>query len=89
MTDMHVCPAMNGPVPHVGGPITGGCPTVLIGGLPAARMGDITTCVGPPGSIVAGSPTVLIGGQPAARLTDMAGHGGTIVGPGCPMVLIG
>jgi uncharacterized Zn-binding protein involved in type VI secretion len=54
----------------------------------AARVGDVTTCVGPPGVIAMGSPTVLIGGQPAARMSDMAGHGGTIAA-GCPNVLIG
>jgi len=88
-TDLQVCPAFNGPVPHVGGPISAGAPTVLIGKLPAARMGDPTVCVGPPGTVSAGSPTVLIGGQPAARLSDPAGHGGVISGPGCPTVLIG
>ena len=48
--DMHTCPMVNpGPVPHVGGPILPpGCPTVLIGGLPAARVGDMAICVGPP-----------------------------------------
>jgi uncharacterized Zn-binding protein involved in type VI secretion len=51
-------------------------------------MGDITTCVGPPGVIAKGSPQVLICGQPAARMGDIAGHGGTIVA-GCPLVLIG
>lgn len=63
LTDMHVCPAFDGPKPHVGGVITGpGSPTVLIGGLPAARVSDITQCVGPPGTIIPpGSPTVLIG----------------------------
>jgi uncharacterized Zn-binding protein involved in type VI secretion len=60
--DMHTCPMFNGPVPHVGGPITGpGSPTVLIGSMPAARMGDSATCTGPPDSIVKGCPTVLIG----------------------------
>lgn len=88
-TDLQVCPAFTGPVPHVGGPIAAGAPTVLIGKLPAARLGDPTTCVGPPGTVTSGSPTVLIGGQPAARLTDLAGHGGVISGPGCPTVLIG
>ena len=87
--DSHACPAFNGPVPHVGGVISTGAPTVLIGKLPAARMGDVTICVGPPGTVLAGSPTVLIVGQPAARLTDSASHGGAITGPGCPMVLIG
>ncbi len=89
ISDMHTCPAANGPVPHVGGPILGPCmPTVLIGGLPAARVTDVATCVGPPATIVRGSPTVLIGGLPAARLGDSTAHGGVIV-VGCPTVLIG
>ena len=89
ITDMHVCPMFNGPVPHVGGPILpAGEPTVLIGNLPAARVGDMATCVGPPDSIVVGSATVLIGGAPAARLGDSTAHGGTILG-GEPTVLIG
>lgn len=89
LTDMHVCPMCDGPKPHVGGPITApGAPTVLIGKLPAARVGDIATCVGPPDSIALGSFTVLIGGQPAARVGDMTAHGGVIVGC-CPTVLIG
>jgi uncharacterized Zn-binding protein involved in type VI secretion len=39
-----------------------GSATVLIGGQPAARMGDMATCVGPPATILSGCPTVLIGG---------------------------
>ncbi|HEY3839597.1 MAG TPA: PAAR domain-containing protein [Bryobacteraceae bacterium] len=89
MTDMHVCPMVTGVVPHVGGPILPPCcPTVLIGMLPAARVGDMLTCVGPPDVIVLGSFTVLIGDQPAARMTDMTAHGGVIV-IGLPTVLIG
>jgi len=87
-TDPVVCPAVTVLVPHVGGPIAAGAPTVLIGGLPAARIGDVTTCVGPPGVVAKGSPTVLIAGPPAARMGDIAGHGGTIAA-GCPTVLIG
>lgn len=80
LTDMHVCPASTGPVPHVGGPIVGpGCPTVMIGKLPAALVGDMCVCVGPPDTIAAGSATVLIGGMPAARLGDSCAHGGSIV----------
>jgi uncharacterized Zn-binding protein involved in type VI secretion len=80
ITDMHVCPMVTGVVPHVGGPILpAGEPTVLIGGLPAARVGDMATCVGPPDTIIMGSTTVLIGGMPAARLGDSTAHGGTIV----------
>lgn len=90
--DMHVCPMVTPgvpPVPHVGGPITGpGCPTVLIGNMPAAVMGDMCTCVGPPDTIVLGSTGVLIGGKPAARMGDQCAHGGTIV-VGMPTVLIG
>ncbi|MBV6690114.1 PAAR domain-containing protein [Xanthomonas euvesicatoria] len=89
LTDLHVCPMVTGVVPHVGGPIVSpGAPTVLIGGLPAARLGDMAVCVGPPDSIVAGAPTVLIAGQPAARLGDSTAHGGVIT-LGCFTVLIG
>ncbi len=89
ITDMHVCPMVTGIIPHVGGPILpAGEPTVLIGSLPAARVGDMATCVGPPDNIVAGSGSVLIGGMPAARMGDSTSHGGTIV-LGEPTVLIG
>lgn len=89
ITDMHVCPMVTVLVPHVGGPILPpGCPTVLIGSLPAARVGDMATCAGPPDVIVLGSFTVLIGSQPAARLGDLTAHGGTII-LGLPTVLIG
>ena len=88
ITDMHVCPLVNGVVPHVGGPILLGSPNVLIGGLPAARVTDMATCVGPPDVIIIGSMTVLINGLPAARMGDQTAHGGTIV-LGCLQVLIG
>ncbi len=89
LTDMHTCPMVTGLVPHVGGPISGpGNPTVLIGGIPAATVGDMCVCVGPPDAIVKGSATVLIGGKPAARLGDMTAHGGLIV-VGQPTVMIG
>ncbi len=89
VTDMHICPAFNGPVPHVGGPILPPCAvSVLIGGLPAARVGDMAMCVGPLDSIVKGSMTVLIAGMPAARIGDMTVHGGNII-IGFPTVLIG
>jgi uncharacterized Zn-binding protein involved in type VI secretion len=89
LTDMHTCPMFTGPVPHVGGPIIGpGAPTVLIGGLPAAVLGDSCVCVGPPDSIILGSMTVLIGGKPAARMGDQTAHGGVII-LGCPTVIIG
>jgi uncharacterized Zn-binding protein involved in type VI secretion len=90
ITDNHVCPMVTGIVPHVGGPILPpGEPTVLIGMLPAARVGDMLVCVGPPDTIAKGSMTVMIGNKPAARLLDLTAHGGTIVGPGEPTVMIG
>ncbi|WP_420573806.1 PAAR domain-containing protein [Kordia sp.] len=80
ITDMHTCPMSTGPVPHVGGPILPpGASTVLIGGLPAAKVGDMCVCTGPPDSIVAGSGTVMIEGMPAARMGDSTAHGGSIV----------
>jgi hypothetical protein len=65
-----------------------GVPTVLIGGLPAATLGNLCTCVGPPDTIILGSAGVLIGGKPAARMGDQCAHGGMVV-MGCPTVLIG
>lgn len=84
-----------------GGVITGpGVPTVIIGGLPAAVVGDMHTCpqfdgpkphVGGP-ILPPGSLTVIIGGRPAARVTDKAtcvGPPDAIAPPGCPTVIIG
>ncbi len=91
--DMHVCPMVTPavvPVPHVGGPIlpAGAAFNVLIGGRPAAVMGTMCVCVGPPDVIIRGSMGVLFGGRPAARMGDNTAHGGTIV-IGNPTVLIG
>ena len=93
LTDMHTCPmqtpAFPSPIPHVGGPVVGpGAPTVLIGKLPAAVMGDICVCVGLPDSIIKGSAMVMICGKPAARQGDSTAHGGQIA-LGCPTVMIG
>jgi uncharacterized Zn-binding protein involved in type VI secretion len=88
ITDMHTCPMFDGPKPHVGGPILPpGVPNVLIGGLPAAVVGNPCTCVGPPDAIVKGSMKVMIGGRPAARMGDQTAHGGVIVA-GYPLVMI-
>jgi uncharacterized Zn-binding protein involved in type VI secretion len=92
LTDFHTCPMHTPgvpPIPHVGGPLAGpGVPTVLIGRLPAACVGDMCVCVGPPDTIVSGSSTVMIGGRPAARVGDATAHGGTVV-TGLPTVFIG
>lgn len=83
LTDFHQCPMVTPgtpPIPHVGGPVIGpGAPTVLIGNLPAAKVGDMLVCVGPPDSIAKGSTSVLIGGAPAARMGDPTAHGGQIM----------
>jgi len=88
------------PTAH-GGSINVGCSTVIIGGQPAARVGDMHVCPDvtpgiPPiphvgGPIITGSPTVIIGGMPAARVTDMAVCTGPpdVILSGCPTVLIG
>jgi uncharacterized Zn-binding protein involved in type VI secretion len=77
------------PIPHVGGPILPPCePTVLIGFLPAARVGDMAVCVGPPDTIAMGSTSVFIGYMMAARIGDPTMHGGVIV-VGEPTVMIG
>lgn len=87
--DMHICPLSDGPKPHVGGPILPGSnATVLIGGQPAAILGDMCTCSGPPDSLIQGSSSVFIGGKPAVRMGDSTAHGGTVI-LGCPTVLIG
>ena len=89
ITDMHVCPMLTVLVPHVGGPIIPPCaPTVLIGMLPAARIGDMAICVGPPDVIALASFTVITMSSPQARIGDITAHGGVIV-TGEPTVLVG
>jgi uncharacterized Zn-binding protein involved in type VI secretion len=88
--DMHMCPKETPgtpSVPHVGGPVFSGCPTVLIEGQPAAREGDSCTCVGEPDIITTGSSGVYIGGQPAARMGDQTAHGGKIVAGGMTVMI--
>lgn len=60
--DFHACPLVNGVQPHVGGVVAMGSITVLIDGLPAARMGDQVMEAGGPNPIAQGCPTVSIGG---------------------------
>ena len=82
VTDMIVSTATMGtPVPI----LPPGAPNVLIGGLPAARLGDSCGV----DAIVKGSATVLIGGMPAARIGDLTASGGAIIPPGAPNVFIG
>lgn len=59
--DTHTCPLSDGPKPHVGGVVSMGSGTVMIGGLPAARQGDMVTEAGAPNTIAMGAPTVMIG----------------------------
>ncbi len=87
--DMHVCPMVTVLVPHVGGPILPpGCPAVLIAGMPAAFVGGMCTCVGPPDVIAKGSMSVFVGGMPLARMGDPTAHGGSIIF-GAPTVIAG
>lgn len=83
VSDQHVCPTH-----PAGGPVASGSPTVMIGFMPAARVGDACVCEGAVDTITEGSSTVLIGHSPAARIGDNTAHGGTIVA-GCPTVMIG
>jgi len=81
-SDLISTPAvLGGPVPIA----TPGAPTVLIAGLPAARVGD--SCGAD--VILKGSATVMIGGLPAARIADPCAAGGVVLGPGALNVLIG
>jgi uncharacterized Zn-binding protein involved in type VI secretion len=93
LLSMHVCPLVTPgvpPVPHVGGPVGGpGAPKVFIGGQPAVVVGDTCACVGPPDAIAKGSTSVFIDGRAAARVGDPTVHGGTILPPGIPTVVIG
>lgn len=93
ITDLHACPKVEpGGAPHVGGPIFAGSANVIIGYLPAARVGDRMVCfpVGPTDSIKAGARTVLINNRDAARRTDPGSHiSGDVIAQGCPTVLIG
>lgn len=89
VSDMQTCPMTTGPVPHVGGPLAApAAMTVLIGGLPAAQVGTMGICVGPPCTIVKGSSTVMVCSVPAARMGDMTSHGGTVT-LGCMTCLVG
>lgn len=82
VSDMIVSTATSGvPTPI----LPPGAPTVLIGGLPAARLGDSCGV----DAIVKGSATVMIGGMPAARVSDLTGGGGAVMPPGALNVLIG
>ena len=84
ISDTHTCPMSDGPKPHVGGPILAPCaPSVLVGGLPQARVSDMATCVGPPDIIAIGAVSVLVQGLPDARQPESPAPGGvvTCVGP--------
>jgi uncharacterized Zn-binding protein involved in type VI secretion len=83
------------PTSHPGAIVGPGVPTVLIGGQPAAVVGDTHACAfpppagpHPPNPVVMGSATVQVGGMPAARLGDPTGCGATIIA-GMPTVEIG
>lgn len=85
--DFHVCPKVTVKVPHVGGPIVVGSPNVFIGGVPAARVGDVAVCcAGGPDVVAVGATTVFINGMPAALMGSPTAHGGVVV-VGAPNVV--
>ena len=90
LTDMHVCPLVNGIVPHVGGPIIGpGVPNVLIGGLPASVVGDQAICVGPPDTVLMGANNVLVSNRPLSlTISSTLSHGGSKIVMGCFTVMV-
>lgn len=88
---MHTCPMTNpgSGNPHTGGPVMPpGVVNVLIESMPAATVGNLCTCAGPPDTIAAGSASVLINGMQAARVGDTTAHGGQITA-GAGSVIIG
>jgi uncharacterized Zn-binding protein involved in type VI secretion len=88
LNDAHICPQTS-PSPHLGGVVVGpGEATVLIENLPAACIGDMCACAGPPNAITAGASTILVADKSAARLGDSTAHGGTIAA-GSATVLFG
>ncbi|MCK7545668.1 PAAR domain-containing protein [Marinobacter bryozoorum] len=84
----HTCPDKTGNKDHIGGPIVAGSSNVVIGGMPAARVGDKVVCRGPGDTIAKGSSSVFVNGQAVARVGDETEHGGTIVA-GNPTVIVG
>lgn len=84
----HTCPDKTGKTDHVGGPVIAGSPNVMIGALPAARVGDTLACRGPTDTIAKGSSSVSANGKAVARVSDMTVHGGQIV-VGNPTVIVG
>ncbi len=67
------------PLPSIGQVMLAGCVSVLIGGIPAARAGDLglaPLCFGlsPAFEIYTGSSNTWIGGSRAARMSDITMH---------------
>ena len=80
LTSMQVCPMLDGPVPHVGGPILETTADNIIAGiLPAATMTSTALCIGPPANVIEGSPTFIADVMPIATMTCFTDHGGTIL----------
>jgi len=80
VTDLHLCPAVTVVVPHFGGPAYAAAPvTVVAEGLPALRLADFATCLGPPDVAFEGAATVLVGGLPWVGRFHKTAHGGITV----------
>ena len=93
IASFHMCPMLTPgvpPIPHVGGPVVApSAPTTLFGKKPAAGMTSLAVCVGPPDVVVKGSATVLAGKKPVSRIMDSSAHGGMLMAPACPTVIVG
>ena len=78
--DTHTCPMVTGTVPHIGGTIISGSPSVFVNNKPVARMGDKCICTGcgMVCIIVQGDANVLVDGVPIAYVGCMTSHGGVI-----------
>jgi uncharacterized Zn-binding protein involved in type VI secretion len=60
--DNLACPIVKVVIPDGTGIVTTGSQTVLIGGFPACRVGDVIQEVTSVNTIAVGCPTVIIGG---------------------------
>jgi len=79
-TDLHLCPAVTVVVPHFGGAAYAGVPSkVLAEGLPATRLGDFASCLGPPDVLFEGASTVLVDGLPWVGRFHKTAHGGVML----------
>ncbi len=87
LTSFQMCPMVDGPIPHVGGVILETTAVnIIVGIFPAAVIGSMAMCIGPPANVVDGSPTFLADCDPVAIMLSSTDHGGMVL-EGEPTVL--